>query len=61
MPISNSEQPLAAGCKLDIKNPHGQQDLERVAPYELAESILQKELRIAEIMGEIKALLETGV
>jgi type I restriction enzyme M protein len=42
---------------LDLKNPHARQDLEHLPPEELAESILQKELRIAEIMREIKQVL----
>jgi type I restriction enzyme M protein len=48
---------LANGCNLDLKNPHAKQDLEHLPPEELAESILQKELRIAEIMREIKGML----
>ncbi|HEY1381772.1 MAG TPA: N-6 DNA methylase [Gemmataceae bacterium] len=48
---------LAAGCNLDRKNPHAKQDYEHLPPEQLAEDILRKELRIAEIMREVKALL----
>jgi type I restriction enzyme M protein len=42
---------------LDIKNPSAKQDFEHLPPEQLADDILKKEQRIAEIMGEIKALL----
>jgi len=48
---------LANGCNLDIKNPNGKQDLEHLPPEQLADDILRKEQRIAEIMGEIKQAL----
>ena len=48
---------LANGCNLDRKNPSAKQDLEHLPPEQLADDILQKELRIAEIMQEIKELL----
>jgi len=44
---------------LDVKNPNAKQDLEHLPPEQLADSILQKEQRIAELMGEIKAMLLT--
>jgi type I restriction enzyme M protein len=44
---------------LDIKNPNAKQDLEHLPPEQLADSILQKEKRIAELMGEIQALLRS--
>lgn len=49
------------GYNLDIKNPNSKQDLEHLPPEQLAESILKKELRIAEIMNEIKQLLAEGI
>src|SRR3989449_855360 len=49
---------LKNGCSLDIKNPNGKQDFEHLPPERLAEDILKKEQRIAEIMTEIKAALE---
>ena len=39
---------------LDVKNPNAPQDLEHLPPEQLAESILQKEQRIAEIMAGIE-------
>src|SRR6266508_6391682 len=48
---------LANGCNLDIKNPNSKQDLEHMPPEPLADSILRKEQRIAELMGEIQAVL----
>lgn len=49
---------LEAGCNLDRKNPRAKIDIERLAPKALAESIIAKEARIAELMAEIKAALE---
>lgn len=51
-------QVAANGYNLDIKNPNAKDDFEHLPPEQLAEEILQKELRIAEIMREIKQLLE---
>jgi len=48
---------LANGCSLDIKNPSGKQDLEHMPPDQLADSILRKEQRIAELMAGIKTVL----
>ena len=42
---------------LDIKNPTAKEDITHLPPEQLAESILQKEQRIAEIMSSIKGLL----
>jgi type I restriction enzyme M protein len=42
---------------LDIKNPNAKQDLEHLPPEQLADSILQKEQRIAELMRDIKQFL----
>jgi type I restriction enzyme M protein len=42
---------------LDIKNPHSKEDITHLPPEQLAESILQKEQQIAEIMGEIREML----
>ncbi len=47
-----------ASVNLDIKNPSTKQDLEHLPPYQLADSILKKEERIMELMGEIKAVLK---
>ncbi len=43
---------------LDIKNPNSKQDFEHLPPERLADDILKKEQRIAEIMMEIKQALE---
>ena len=51
---------LKNGCNLDIKNPRGKIDFEHFPPEQLADDILKKEIRIAEIMGEIKTLLKGG-
>lgn len=52
-----AEQIATNGYNLDIKNPNGKKDLEQLPPEELVESILAKEERIMQIMGEIKELL----
>ena len=44
-------------ANLDIKNPTSKEELEHLPPDQLAESILQKEHRITELMGEIKRAL----
>ena len=49
---------LKNGCNLDIKNPRGKVDFEHLLPEQLTDDILEKEQRIAEIMGEIKGLLK---
>lgn len=43
---------------LDIKNPRGNSHFEHLPPELLIEDILQSELRIAEIISEIKGLVE---
>lgn len=43
-----------------IKNPAAKEDLEHLPPEKLVESIVEKEKRILEILGEIKALLAEG-
>jgi len=53
-----AEELLAGGCNLDRKNPSAKEDITHLPPEQLAASILEKEQRIAEIMGHIRALLE---
>jgi type I restriction enzyme M protein len=53
----NGEGRLAS-VNLDMKNPRGKEDVAHLPPEQLVESILEKERRIAEIVGRIKALLE---
>ena len=48
---------LASGCNLDRKNPSAKEDITHLPPEQLAESILAKERRIAEILGNVKSLL----
>lgn len=48
---------LAHGCNLDRKNPRAKEDITHLPPEQLAASILQKEHRITEIMGNIQKLL----
>jgi type I restriction enzyme M protein len=48
---------LASNCNLDRKNPRGKEDIAHLPPEQIAASILEKEQRIAEIMGRIQKLL----
>lgn len=48
---------LANNCNLDRKNPTGREDITHLPPEQLVESILHKEQRIAEIVGNIRNLL----
>jgi len=48
---------LGANCNLDRKNPRAKVDFEHLPPGQLADDILAKELRIADLMREIKAIL----
>lgn len=56
----SAKELLAANCNLDRKNPNGKVDFEHLPPEQLADDILKKELRIVELMKEIKAALGTG-
>lgn len=49
---------LANNCNLDRKNPRSKEDISHRPPEEIVASILEKEQRIIEIMGEIQALLK---
>lgn len=51
---------LDANCNLDRKNPRAKVDFEHLPPDQLADDILRKELRIAELMREIKAALRAS-
>jgi type I restriction enzyme M protein len=48
---------LANACNLDRRNPQGVTDIAHLPPEELVASILGKEQRIVEIMGNIRDLL----
>ena len=49
---------LANGCNLDRKNPAAKEDIAHLPPEQLAQSILDKERRIGEIVGRIQKLLQ---
>ena len=49
---------LENGCNLDRKNPNAKADAPLLPPEQLVAGIIEKERRIAEIMGRIKTLLE---
>lgn len=53
----SSKELIDGGCNLDRKNPNAKPDAEHLPPDQLVESILVKETKIADIVGEIKALL----
>jgi type I restriction enzyme M protein len=48
---------LANGCNLDRKNPHAKEDAIHLPPEQRVTSILQKEQRIVEIIGNIQSFL----
>jgi type I restriction enzyme M protein len=52
---------LTNGCNLDIKNPRGKVDFKHLPPEQLADDILKKEQRIAEIMVEIREALGRNI
>lgn len=58
--IKKDDNGNVMSVNLDIKNPNAAEALEHKPPEELVESILAKERRIVEIMGEIKAALRKG-
>jgi type I restriction enzyme M protein len=51
----------ANGYNLDIKNPNAQEDFEHMPPEQLLADITQKEERILELLGELKAVLRGKV
>lgn len=55
----SAQELLEANCNLDRKNPRAKLDFEHLPPDQLADDILKKELRIAELMREIKVALGT--
>ena len=52
---------VLVSANLDVKNPNAATDLAHLPPEQLAESIFQKEQRIAEIMAGIKHVLEVSM
>ena len=57
--LKYDDEGALVSVNLDIKNPSAKQDLEHLPPEQLVESIVEKEKRILELMGEIKAALKT--
>lgn len=55
--LKYDEKGSLVSVNLDIKNPNAKQELEHLPPEQLADSILQKEQRIADLMQEIKHVL----
>ena len=53
----SAEEILCNNCNLDRKNPSAKEDITHLPPEKLADDILKKEQRIAEIMAEIKTVL----
>jgi type I restriction enzyme M protein len=53
----SAKELLGSNCNLDRKNPRAKVDFEHLPPDQLADDILKKELRIAELMREIKGAL----
>jgi type I restriction enzyme M protein len=58
--VKYDEKGALISVNLDIKNPSAKQDLEHLPPDQLADSILKKEQRIAELMAEIRSLLTSN-
>jgi len=58
--LKYDEAGALVSANLDNKNPNSGEDFEHLPPEQLAEDILKKEQRIAEIMAEIQAVLKTG-
>ncbi len=57
----SAKELLDGNCNLDRKNPRGKVDFEHLPPEQLVGDILKKELRIAELMQEIKAALAVAI
>ncbi len=52
---------LSNGCNLDLKNPRGAEALEHLPHEQITESIAENNLRIGEIIEEIKATLANPI
>jgi type I restriction enzyme M protein len=52
-----ADELLNNGCNLDRKNPRGKEDVTHRPPEEIVAGILEKEQRIAELMGNVQILL----
>ncbi|MBI4547527.1 MAG: N-6 DNA methylase [Ignavibacteriae bacterium] len=58
--LKHDESGNLMSVNLDIKNPKSKTDFEHLPPEQLADDILKKEERIADIMKEIKSALNGG-
>ena len=58
--LKYGESGTLVSVNLDIKNPSAKQDFEHLPPEQLAEDIVKKEQRIADLMVEIRQILEKG-
>jgi type I restriction enzyme M protein len=56
--IVSADDLVASGCNLDRKNPRGKVEFEHLPADRLVADILEKELRISQLMKEIKSVLE---
>jgi type I restriction enzyme M protein len=54
----NADTVLGRNCNLDIRNPNRLEHVEHLPPDAISESILEKEVRIIEIIKEINQILE---
>ncbi len=57
--LKYDENGVLVSVNLDIKNPSAKEDFEHLPPEQLADDILMKEQRIAELIVEIKQTLTT--
>src|SRR5713101_2689968 len=55
--FKNDAQGVLVSVNLDIKNPRAREDFKHLAPEKLVEDILEKEVRIAKLMTEIKEMV----
>jgi type I restriction enzyme M protein len=53
----SAKELLEANCNIDRKNPRAKVDFDHLPPDQLADDILNKEMRIADLVREIKAAL----
>src|SRR2546426_1982946 len=57
--LKYGEGSALVSVNLDIKNPSAKEDFEHLPPEQLADDVLKKEQRIAELMSEIKDVLKS--
>ena len=59
--IQRDDGGRVVGCNLDVKNSHAEEAEDHRTPTEIIDTIITKEHRVLEIMGEIKATLAEPV